>query len=286
MSRWCRTMDSSSLLYQRSPERWWVGRASSTREYIDGGYMPQIRGVMVGVLVMMGMAACTPLDEDEELEIYEAELWQAEPGNGLVAPRGPAAADGGGRTGGDWIANGLGDPSISGVDPAYALSSSYGLGTDGWLSGNDPQGEDVVRYMVECALPQTESVLVEDADGTPLFTFQGLLGLAPEWQLGSCNTECQQWVSACLMARTNTSGQTVTVFIQGTHPVLGFGVAPEYPNYEATFFGNLFDDPESAHACQGDAVGLTAAAAFNRTCAQDPEECGFAIYTDCVTDAH
>lgn len=248
--------------------------------------MPQIRGVVVSAMVVLG--ACTSLDDGEELELYESEIMDAKHGR-LVAPRAPSASDGGGRTGGDWLINGLNDPSVSGVDPDHALDSSEGLGTDGWLGDGDPAGEDVIRYLVECALDEGQSVTVttggDDDDDEVSMTFDGLLGLAPGWETGPCGEDCQQWVSACLLARTNGTGAQVTVFVQGDHPSLGFGNDPTHPHHEATFFGNLFTEPEDVHACRGTPMGSFSAAVQGRTCSLDSGECGFEVYDDCVLDA-
>ena len=243
--------------------------------------MQQIRELAVGVMVILG--ACTPFDDTEELELYEQELRSAALGGEVLPASAHTYGDGGGRTGGDWIVNGLSSPTVSGVDPAHSLGSSLGLGMNGWLGQGDLAGEDVIRYMVECALDVGDSVTV--SDGTNSFTFDGMLGLAPEWKTQACNQDCQQWVSACLMARTNATGAEVQLFVQGDNPALGFGAAPSFPNYEATYFGNVFEDPAPMHACVGTVGGLVAADQHGRTCALNEDECGFTIHQDCVVDA-
>lgn len=244
--------------------------------------MQQIRGLVVSAMVSLG--ACTSLDDGEELERYEDEQAEIEQGRQIVAPGGPAASDGGGRTGGDWIVNGLGDPSVSGVNPAFALGSPQGLSTEGWLEEEDSEGVDAIRYMVECALNAGDSVTVEDEEELS-YTFDGLLGLAPEWKTGPCDQDCREWVSACLMARTNAAGTETLIFVQGDHPAIGFGVDPAFPYHEGTFFGDVFDPSEIKHACQGSVMGRNSAAAQGRTCTIDSAECGFTIHQDCVVDA-
>lgn len=243
--------------------------------------MQPIRGLVVGVMITSG--ACTPLDDAEEQELYELELRTAGIGGEIVPPSTNTHGDGGGRTGGDWIGNGLSDPTVSGVDPGYPLNSTQGLGMGGWLGEGEIAGEDLIHYMVECALDEGQSVIV--SDGVTSFTFQGLLGLAPEWETQACDQDCQQWVSACLFARTNASGAEVDIFVQSDHPMMGFGLDPAFPHYEATFFGNAFDDPAAMHACVGSGTGLLEAEAQGRTCALDPEECGFTVHEDCVVAA-
>lgn len=223
----------------------------------------------VVLVISVFSSACIGV-EDDEMGSAEAQ--------GFMFRGGRNSGDGG-RDGGDWIINGLSDPSVCGVDPSFPLTSPQGLGVDGWLSGDDPAGEDVIHYMVECALEQDDQVSVEVPGGT--LTFKGGLGLAPEWKQGPCDEECQQWISACLIARTNAVGVEVPIFVQGSHENLGFGSHEDYVHYEATFFGNVFAEPGQMHACQGDEEGLDMAEAQGRTCALDTEDCGFTIHTNC-----
>lgn len=231
----------------------------------------------------MTLGACTALDDTEEQELYELELRGGAMGGEILPPSSRTYGDGGGRTGGDWIVNGLSDPTVCGVDPDHPLGSAQGLSALGWLGEGDIDGEDVIHYVVECALDADQSVTVVDGDMT--FTFEGLMGLAPEWETQACDQDCRRWVSACLLARTNETGAKVDIFVQSEHPTMGFGVAPEFPQYEATFFGDVFADPPAMHACVGSEPGITSAAAQGRTCAQHPDQCGFTIHESCVADA-
>lgn len=228
---------------------------------------------------------------DEEAEAFSWRTEALDSGGTIVIPDDtePSGNDdgGGGRTGGDWIINGLAEPSVSGVSPVYPLDSPQGLGSAGWLVEGDPAGETLIRYLVECALDEGESVTVVrpgDTGDEPL-EFPGRLGLAPEWKTSPCNETCQQWVSACLLARTNESGAEVLLFVQGEHSSLGFGVHPEFTLYEGTFFGNVFTDPASMYACQGQPAAVAAAEQQGRTCTQSQEECGFTTFSNCVVGA-
>jgi hypothetical protein len=177
--------------------------------------------------------------------------------------------------GGGFINNGLEDPMICGLDPAFALDSEDGL---------DPAKLDTAsrrataRYAIECALPLGESVT--KVIGGEAVEFHGALGLAPEWQDGECEVDCQEWVSACLLARTNVSGQTVGLWLNADHPAIGFGSNPSYPNYEASFFGNLFADDDTGYLCVGSDSGSVNAQLDGRTCSSGAY-CGFTAYTDC-----
>src|SRR5687767_11497967 len=58
-------------------------------------------------------------------------------------------------------------------------------------------------YLVQCALPDTETITVTSSTGQSA-EFQGGIGLAEEWADGPCDEACQEWVSACLFARSNS----------------------------------------------------------------------------------
>jgi hypothetical protein len=179
-----------------------------------------------------------------------------------------------------WINNGLDDPDVSGIDPAYALSSPQGVVEDSGLL-LDPDRQDTVRYLVECALPQGHGI-TKLVDGQEL-TFDGLVGVAPEWEDGECDEDCQEWVTACLLARTNVSGQTVSIWMRADHPAIGEGTSLLYPALEASFFGNLFADAHSEHYCKAALVGPLLAQLEGRTCAGLLDEsCGFIKYTACA----
>lgn len=222
--------------------------------------MNDITHVLCLGLVLL-MSACT--DEDDpslELELRKTTIAQA-------------------REGGGYVNNGLHDPQIGGIDPAHALDSLEGL-NGALLDG--PDRVATARYLVECALPLGAS-LTKDVDGVPT-DFDGALGLAPEWEYGACNKDCQEWVTACLLARTNVSGVAVPLWLTGDHPALGSGTNLAYPVYEASFFGNLFVDEDAQYMCRGTVVGPLLAQLEGRTCsAALGDYCDMTTYTLCTT---
>jgi hypothetical protein len=165
-------------------------------------------------------------------------------------------------SGGGYINNGLHDPQIGGIDPAHPLDTLAGL--DGALL-DDPDRLATAQHLVECALPSGVT-LTKLVDGVPV-DFDGALGLAPEWEDEPCEQDCQEWVSACLLARTNVSSNSVALRLVGEHPELGSGPTLAYPVYEASFFGNLFADDDAQYMCQGPLVGPLLAQLEGRTCA-------------------
>lgn len=183
--------------------------------------------------------------------------------------------------GGTFIGNGLHDPDLSGINPAFALSSPQGLASDhGVLL--DPAQFELAEYLVECALAEGQSISKPIGGGEEI-VLEGLVGLAPEWKDNPCDQDCQEWVSACLMARTNVSGEQVDLWLRAAHPAIGEQTNLLYPHYEASFFGNLFEGPEAAHYCEGTITGPLLAQLEGRTCAGLTEqECGFTKYTGCA----
>ena len=197
----------------------------------------------IGITIAL-MSACGEEGDPSELE-FRAET--------LIPPRPP------GGTG--FVNNGLHDPQVGGIDPAHPLATSAGL--NGALL-DDPDRLATARYVVECALPEGVTVTT-DVDGLST-NFHGLMGLAPEWEDDACDEDCQEWVTACVLARTNVSGQSVALWLKGDHPALGTGMDLSYPIYEASFFGNLFADEDAQYMCPGLLVGPLLAQLQGRTC--------------------
>jgi hypothetical protein len=184
--------------------------------------------------------------------------------------------------GGMWIGNGLENPHVSGMSPAAALSTRQGMHPDrGLLSNAD--GVHLASYLVECALPEGDSITKTRSDGRSL-VFEGALGLAPEWKDGPCDESCQEWVTACLLARTNVTGESVRLWLAADHPAIGLGHDPAHPLYEATFYGNVFQAPDALYLCRGtpQAHGQLSDYLEGRTCGgRPPGACGITDWGGC-----
>lgn len=210
---------------------------------------------------------------DAETDVSESDSFRTNNGGGQTLSSG----------GGMWINNVFSRPSISGLDPAFSLASSQGLATEHGLL-LDPATHAAVRDVVECALPAGHSI-VKEVHGE-LLMFDGALGLAPEWEDDACDEDCQEWVSACLLARTNASAHAVSIWMRADHSAIGEGTSPLYPIYEASFFGNLFADAPQMHYCQGASGGPALAQLEGRTCAgPSGESCGLVKHTSCQVHA-
>ncbi len=218
--------------------------------------MDNLRGSLCLVTGMV-LCACGVGDGSyvEDIEGRDSLEFRSDDDGGVLNP-------GGRPGGGGWISNGLEDPDVSGIDPAFPLSTEQGMSSTLGLVG-DEEGQGIADYVVECALPYGRSITKVVAGQQ--VTFDGLLGLAPEWEDGECDQDCQEWVSACLLARTNVTGQTVQIWVKGDHEALGWE-APEGALLEAGFYGNLFADPEGQYYCKGTHQGIVAAKREGRTC--------------------
>ena len=126
-----------------------------------------------------------------------------------------------------------------------------------------PQSLQVFEYLVGCALAPDQQVAVS-VDGEE-HTVSGALGLAPEWIDGPCDGDCQGWVSACMIARTNARGERVEISLRGAHPGLDASAEEReaFPVHEGAYFGDIFADEPVGMACLGDGVDH-----LDRTCGE------------------
>jgi hypothetical protein len=98
---------------------------------------------------------------------------------------------------------------------------------------------------------------MKDKSGNAI-PFPGELGMAPTWEHGACTKDCQEQISACVLAHVNTAGVHIPLWMDGDSPALGWGQSPSYPYQEGSFFGNIFTSPPTMYYCDGKdfAVGV------------------------------
>jgi len=182
--------------------------------------------------------------------------------NGLSSSNGLRSVNGLSVSNGLRVSNGL--VSINGLATKNASSTVNGrsvncAGTtrctgapDGLLSARrgllkDAEGVNLAGYLIRCALPADRTITVKTWDGQRV-SMSGELGLAPEWETGQCETDCQEKVSACLLALVNGSGQHISITLSAAWANGPLGELPD-PSLlrEAVFFGNVFTDPPEAY---------------------------------------
>lgn len=115
----------------------------------------------------------------------------------------------------------------------------------------DELARELFSYVVSCALPAGAHVDLT-IDGVD-YVFNGQIGIFPQWGNagGSCDKGCRNWVSGCVLARVNYLGVQVPISVRGTKAPLALGPdeASDYPKREATYYGNIFSQPQVRYAC-------------------------------------
>ncbi|MDY7230176.1 hypothetical protein [Hyalangium rubrum] len=135
--------------------------------------------------------------------------------------------------------NGL---SVNGLSLSALSALSFRL----WFDTKPYAHDELMRYVIYCAVPQGESRSYFSLTTLRTYTWVGGLGLAPNWAYGSTATlEEQQVVSACLAAHTNPYQQHVPISVlglkgDGTPMPIAPSELTDYETTEACFFGNLF----------------------------------------------
>jgi alpha-tubulin suppressor-like RCC1 family protein len=135
--------------------------------------------------------------------------------------------------------------------------------------------DHVLAYLVECALPAGDSITVTTADGQ-VRTHAGMFGLAPEWKTRSLTPAGGRRLSACLAARSNAAGRTVSISLRHPRVATTAIEAALYTTHEGAFWGNLFSSQPAIYACRAQGAGLS-----GRACAES-EDCGFTFVGECA----
>jgi hypothetical protein len=146
--------------------------------------------------------------------------------------------------------------SINGFNSTNGLNSINGLNSTNGLMTTDG-GRQTVSYLVRCALATGDTLAKQDQNGT-WYTYNGAIGLAPQYKTGSCDSNCQEAISSCMLAHVNTSGTHIPLWMVAPMSAIGWGQSAWYPTREGTFFGNIFQADGSgnvrAHYCTAPTV--------------------------------
>jgi hypothetical protein len=194
------------------------------------------------------LIGCQPGSSETYDDTGESELVAT---NGLSMLNGLSLTNG--LSGNGLSGNGLSGNGLKGQALVVSPLASTGLTSSTYLM-NSADGRSTLSYLVRCALPTGHSITKTDSTGAS-YTFAGGIGLTPQWETGTCDGDCQRWISACLLAHVNTAGIHVPIWIVGQNTNLGWGQSTSYPNQEGTFFGNIFTTNEVGHTdayyCEG-----------------------------------
>ncbi len=189
------------------------------------------------------LTGCQPGAQDQEEGASTASELASQ--NGLSLLNGLSLTNG--LSGNGLSGNGLSGNGLSG-NGLLMNALKTGVLTTGTMM-NTTDGRSTMSYIVKCALPSGHSITAKDSTGTS-YTYPGLIGTAPEWETGTCNTTCQERMSACLLAHVNTSGVHIPIWLD-SEGAIGWGQSTDYPYQEGSFFGNIFVNPPKGYFCNG-----------------------------------
>ena len=167
-----------------------------------------------------------------------------------------AVVDAGGSVSAAASSEGLvGVTAQAGLDQSGGFDSSQGLSSDAGIAPTSPlmnseAGRRTVAALVRCALPEGRAIYKGDAEGRS-HVFVGQLGMWPSWEWGGCDGQCQEHVSACVLAHVNRTTADMPIWLDSDNAAIGWGRAAAFPREEGSFFGNLFTSPPQAHFCEG-----------------------------------
>ncbi|MDI3288696.1 hypothetical protein [Polyangium sp. 15x6] len=151
----------------------------------------------------------------------------------------------------------------NGLAPSSLVSNALAPGSlsSGALAAIQDAGQGgeysrlFVQYAVSCAFTSSQSFSFSWTDSLSVVhneTYWGAIGLASGWATGSLSLGGQRAVTACLAARTNLYGTSVT--LSARHPTnTALATSPtervQYPLREGAFWGNLFLETPEIYSC-------------------------------------
>lgn len=221
-----------------------------------------LRGVLTGLLLVVGCAPEFQEDSEEALlGIRESSIST----DNSMTPNGLSA-------------NGL---SLNGLS-LNGLSAN-GLSTTAfvsWFNANPVSVSDMVmRYLVRCAVPSGQSRMWINPSTGVSYTWQGGLGLTPNWAGGRPSTEIEeQLITACLAAHVNKYGVSMGISLlgrdsQGAELPMATGELQTYKQQEASFYGNLFRN-EGVYVCKDPHLKLSSKQSTLRACSLESQVVG------------
>jgi hypothetical protein len=155
--------------------------------------------------------------------------------------------------------------------------------------GDSVDGQRLLKYVVECALPRSDRLLTS-YQGRDV-VLEGSVGLASDWKRHALSEIDQRWLSACILSRINAFGATVQLSLRGAHPALQKSVTLEesrnFGFQEGAFYGNLFANPPAIYACRGAGGLKRARAKEQRVCTEASQDdsqtsrCGIVLTGGC-----
>jgi len=150
--------------------------------------------------------------------------------------------------------NGLNGPPLQDLIAGSLSTKSLNAGSvAAWLRGS-AAARYYMNYIVRCALPEGRSITLDHNGETQ--TYKGGSGYAPQWEFAPCDTTCQEWITSCMLANTNTYAINVLVNWRApNHPTMVDKIDDKWLSplqvEEGAFFGNMFINPPRTYSCRG-----------------------------------
>jgi Ricin-type beta-trefoil lectin domain-like len=198
--------------------------------------------VASSLALAMALGGCQPGADESPAGQTEDSLATT---NGLSMLNGLSMTNG--LSGNGLSGNGLSGNGLSG-NGLLMNPLKTGILTTGSMM-NTTDGRSTMGYIVRCALASSKTITAKDSTGKS-YSFPGAIGVAPEWETGTCGTTCQERMTACLLAHVNTSGVHIPIWLD-SESAIGWGQNTSYPFQEGSFFGNVFVNPPKGYFCNG-----------------------------------
>nr|HEX4318779.1 hypothetical protein [Kofleriaceae bacterium] len=148
-------------------------------------------------------------------------------------------------------------------------------------------GQQYLTYLIGCALASNQSITVTVGLAKNV-VIPGVMGLTSAWTTRALTAQERQYVSACVMSRTNYFGDPISISDRGNWNGLQL-TQQEYNQYgveEGVFFGDILNGSANAymHACIGvdQAIDDTQSDLPYRKCATGTSYCNFANQGNCA----
>jgi len=153
-------------------------------------------------------------------------------------------------------------------------------------STNTQDGRDFLTYLVGCSLsPGHNITATQTLFPFQTYTFNGEIGLGNAWTSRALTTAERHWTSACVLARANYFGTTVSISLQGSNSLLAIDFDQDYHVDEGAFWGDILSGTTAIeHSCMGvdQAHDNTQSDLPYRKCAAGgPEWCNFTFHNNC-----
>jgi len=229
--------------------------------------LSNIGGWMMASVLLVGSVACGPVEQtgSGSMESFSTQGQELEGLNGVTVN---------GVTVNGVTVNGV---TVNGVTVnGVTVNGLATLEFAQWFSQDAANNATLMSYIVRCAVPAGQTRRYLDASTATTYSWQGSLGLAPDWANGQpINAAEQQLVSACLAAHVNKFGMHVQLSVLGRtahQQPIAYSSAElnTFARREGCFFGNLFTGEGMFAGSDGDY--LNESESSPRACAMTTQE--------------